>query len=344
MQQKLIDILKQHNIPDTKIDDVIESGYMIRSFGGMFGTPIVEMVNDQMYGNKQPSGTFDIQKFVEYLNGNDNFDKAQEFPTYTVKNIDDINKILSNSIRSNYISNGKMSFRGQTAEYKFKRKIPNPYRADKDGYELSIFPGIFRQNNEYYSFNKKISEQKSFQYILNELEPNNPNIYSESAYSHDIMRVEQHYASHTFGLDVAFDIETAIFFSTYQLKWNNEGKAYYEKIKKGSHKGVIYGFCFREPSVKKSEFLIKKFDLFKTYPPERIMRQDCGLPLILDYERNIAITDIDFIIKLDDDFDYDCIKKPQFMFPNKNEDKFYKKLLELKKKYHKELNNIVEYI
>jgi len=344
MQQKLKDILKSKGISNNKIDDVIASGYTIRRFGSPFGGQVSDFINDQMYGNKQPSGIFDIDTFVEYIQGKNSFDRAHPFPTYNVKNIDEINEVLSVPKRAHYIKEGRMSFRGQTSEYMFKRKVPNPIRSDDNGYELSIFPGIYRQKEEYYSFDKPINEKKTFQHVLRDLEPNNPDIYYDSPYSHDIMRVEQHYASHTHGLDIAFDIETAIFFSTHKLKFNQDNKASYEKVEKGSHKGVIYGFCFREPTVNKTEFLIKDFSLFKTYPPERILRQDCGLPLILEYERNIAITDLDFIMYLDDEFDYEGIKDPLYMFPNIKEDKFYKKLLELKIKYPEELGNVVEYI
>ncbi|WP_220384641.1 hypothetical protein, partial [Klebsiella pneumoniae] len=99
--------------------------------------------------------------------------------------------------------------------------------------------------------------------FLQELEPNNPNIYSDNSYALDIMQVEQHYATQTVGLDISFDIETAIFFATHKFLFNSDGKAYHSKVKKGEHNGVIYGFCFRDPPVKKTEFLIEKFDLFK---------------------------------------------------------------------------------
>ncbi|CAH1601167.1 hypothetical protein THOD04_90254 [Vibrio owensii] len=236
-----------------------------------------------------------------------------------------------------------MSFRGQTSQYTYKRKIPSPVRAGKDGREISIFPGLFRQNEEFYSFKHKYEEKRSLQQFLSELEPNNPNVYLDSSFAYDIMRVEQHYATQTVGLDISFDIETAIFFATHKFQFNIAGRAYHTKIAKGDHKGVIYGFCFRDPPVKKTKFLIREFDLFKTYKPERIIRQECGLPLFSDYDRNIAITDLDFIIKLDKDFDYEGKKDPEYMFPNTQEDLFYGRLLELKDKYPELLSNIVEY-
>jgi hypothetical protein len=62
-----------------------------------------------------------------------------------------------------------------------------------------------------------------------------------------------------------------------------------------------------------------------------------------EYERNIAVTDLDFVIRLDQDFDYDGLRIPEYMFPNVEEDKFYGKLLELKDRYPEDLASIVEY-
>lgn len=341
-KKRLIGLLRERNVSEDLIEKVIDSGYIIRTFGGFGATPW-ESVSDKMFGNKGHSSNFDIDKFVEYIHGNYSFPELPTFVEYTVKNYKEIEDILSDPRRQHYINEGKMSFRGQTSQYTYKRKIPNPVRSDKNGREISIFPGVFRQNSEFYSFNIEHKETRSLNHLLHELEPNNPDIYLDSSYAYDIMRVEQHYATQTAGLDISFDMETAIFFATYKSQFNSEGRTYYTKIKKADHQGVIYGFCFRDPPVKKTEFLIKDFDLFKTYKPERILRQNCGLPLFSEYERNIAITDLDFIIHLDKDFDYEGVRTPNYMFPNTEEDKFYGKLLELKDKHPKLLKNIVEY-
>ncbi|EJL88024.1 FRG domain-containing protein [Pantoea sp. GM01] len=341
---RLIEIMRNENIPEEMINDVIDSGYtIVHSLDPFTGTNY-EVVGDGMYGNKQFSGHLDIQEFIHYIRGNNTFEKLTQFNEYTVKNYNEIESILSESKRRHYIDKGRLSFRGQTSQYYFQRKIPSPVRANDDGKELSIFPGLYRQSNHNYSFNIKPEEERSFVKFLNELEPNNPRIYLDSNYSYDLMRTEQHYATQTSGLDISFDIETAIFFATHKLNYKSDGKAYHTKVSKGEHQGVIYGFCFRDPSVPKTEFLIKDFDLFKTYNPERILRQDCGLPLIMDNERNIAITDLDFIIRLDADFDYNGKKQPAYMFPNTKEDLFYGKLLELKDKYPNKLPNILEYV
>lgn len=342
-EEKLIKVLKRKGVSGDKIDDIIDSGYVIRSFVDPFSGKTWESVSDKMFGSKGLSSNFDIDKFIEYVHGNYSFPSIPKFVEYTVKNIDEINVILSDDRRQHYIKEGRMSFRGQTSQYKYKRKIPNPVRSDEEGREISIFPGIFRQNSELYSFKEVPQETRTLEDVLHDLEPNNPEVFIDSSYAYDIMRVEQHYATQTAGLDISFDIETAIFFATYKFQFNSEKISFHQKIKKGDHNGVIYGFCFRDPPVKKTEFLIKDFDLFKTYKPERIIRQDCGLPLFSEYERNIAVTDLDFIIYLHKDFDYVGVKTPEYMFPNTEEDKFYGRLLELKDRHPDVLKNIVEY-
>ncbi|WP_434461123.1 FRG domain-containing protein [Serratia plymuthica] len=339
----LIEILRDKKIPEKLISDVIDSGYVLREFYNPCAGDTWGRVSDRMYGSKQHSSSFDINDFVKYIQGDNVFEKLPKFTEYTVKNYEDIDQILSEPRRQHYINEGRLSFRGQVSQYTYKRKIPNPVRADKTGREISIFPGLYRQKEELYSFNFIQKEERSFLRFLRELEPNNPEVYLDSSYAYDIMRVEQHYATQTAGLDISFDIETAIFFATYRFNFNSHGKAFHTKVKEGEHNGVIYGFCFRDPPVKKTEFLIKDFDLFKTYRPERVIRQNCGLPLFMDYERNIAITDLDFIIYLDKDFDYEGKRKPSYMFPNTKEDLFYGKLLELKDKYPRLLANIIEY-
>lgn len=343
LDTELIEILRGKNISEELINDVIDSGYMLSGRCDPFTGKTWEVIHDKMYGNKGYSSSFDINKFIRYIQGENVFEKLPPFTEYIVKSYEDIDKILSTPRRQHYINEGRLSFRGQVSQYTFKRKIPNPVRANNTGREISIFPGLYRQKEAPYSFNFPHKEERSILRFLHELEPNNPDVYLDSYYAYDIMRVEQHYATQTTGLDISFDIETAIFFATYNFGFNSNGNAYHTKIKKGDHKGVIYGFCFRDPPVKKTEFLIKEFDLFKTYKPERVIRQCCGLPLFGDYERNIAITDLGFIIYLDKDFDYECKRDPSYMFPNTKEDRFYGKLLELKDKHPHELKNIVEY-
>lgn len=344
MEKKLIELLKEKNISESLIDAIIDSGYFVTSWMGSSPDQIVETVRDKMYGNKGFSSSFEIENFIEYAKGNYEFEKFRGYRSFRVKTKAEINEILNDSNRSRYINNGMMSFRGQTKEYHFKRKIPNPFRKDSEGKEISILPGALR--NKHLGMDPKLFtiESGSFSYLLRELEPKNPNVNFDSFASRDIMHVEQHYAKQTAGLDISFDIETALFFSTYKFNLSEKGVAYHTKVERGKHEGVIYCFVFRDPPVRKTQFLIEKFNLFKSYTPERILRQKCGLPLFSDYDRNIALCDIDCIIYLDENFDYDTFLTPQYMFPNEINDKFYGKLMELKRKYTiPHLDNILEY-
>lgn len=141
-EARLIKLLQEREVSETLIEKVIDSGYIIRSFGG-FGAAPLEKVSDRMYGSKGLSSNFDIDEFVEYIHGNYSFPEIPPLVEYTVKSYKEIEHILSDPSRQHYKNEGTMSFRGQTSQYTFKRKIPNPVRSDKYGKEISIFPGIF---------------------------------------------------------------------------------------------------------------------------------------------------------------------------------------------------------
>lgn len=321
--EELPTVLASANISSNLIDAVMESGFYMRGWVDPFSGGTWQSVSDMLYGNKQFSSSFKVEDFIAYLKGQFVFPSLPAFQRYGAASINDIDQILADRRRAHYLEEGSLTFRGQPAEYKLKRKICSPVRADSDGFELSILPGIYRQNGEFYSSTDAPREQRSFRWLLDALEPNNSNIFIDESFAYDMMRTEQHYATQTSGLDLAFELDTALFFATHRLKWNDYGKAFYEPILSGEHNGAIYCFRFRDPPVKKTQYLIKDFDLFKTYPPSRILRQDCGLPLFGPYERNIAITDIDCIIELSADFSMPASfkKTPEFMFPSASEDK-----------------------
>lgn len=335
-------VLREYKLNDEIINDVIDSGYF---------TIDGQTVLDSMYGNKMFSSCFELDKFLAYLNGEDSFSNLREyssFVTYKAKNIDDIKKILSSSNRIHHINEGTLSYRGQIEEYYFERKVPNPFRRIKtpdnlNNKELAILPGLYRSAKKIYSFADKVEEKRQLLYYLHYFSPELEYLNAfDLINSRDAMRVEQHYGNPTGGLDISFDIETAIFFATH--KYINEGgKATYKKISTGEHKGVIYCFRFVSPPVKETEFLIRDFEFCKKYIPTRILRQKCGLPIFSLMERNIAICDIDCIIYLDKDFEYSGARSPQYMFPDENDDKFYAKLMQVKKEHPDLFQNVPEY-
>jgi hypothetical protein len=340
--ERLRRVLHDLGVSEDLIAAALDSGYFVRDWGSPTGQTDAT-VSDRMYGNKQFSSSFEIEGFARHLRGEAVFERRPAFVEVTVRNQKELMAVLAESPRQQYLSNGSLSFRGQPKEYWLKRRVPNPRRSDSNGRELSILPGLYRQTGNEYSFAQPLQENKPWRWILDELEPNAENSTFASAYAYDIMRTEQHYATQTPGLDISFDIRTALFFALYRFDWKQDGTAKYTRVKRGDHQGVIYCFRFLDPRVTETEFLIRDFDFFKTNRPERILRQRCGLPLIGEHERNIAITDIDCIIRLAADFDYNPRRSPMYLFPSIFEDKFYAALLALKERYPEELNTVVEY-
>lgn len=343
--ESLSAILAAKHISASLIDAVADAGFYMRSWIDPFAGKTWRSVSDLMYGNKQFSSSFELDDFIKYIHGQHIFPAPPPLRCYEAKSIEDIEHILADPVRAHYLSEGSFTYRGQPQEYKYKRKIPSPVRADQAGYEISTLPGVYRQREHFYSFAIPYQESRSFDSILPLLEPNNPDVWLDHSFALDIMRTEQHYATQTSGLDVSFEMDTAIFFATHKFRWTTAGKAYYEPVETGEHTGVIYCFRFRDPPVKRTQHLIKDFDLFKTLQPLRIIRQDCGLPLLGPHERNIALTDMDCIIRLHPDFllPESFRKTPPFMFPSTSEDMFYGKLLELRDQFPEELGSVVEY-
>ncbi len=342
-QATLKNALQEFALAPELIERVLDSGYFLRTSGNPFNGTTWTTVSDMMYGAKQFSSSFPIDEFVQYVKGEFTFPELPPFTVLSAKSIDEIRTILADSCRTHYIEDGTFSYRGQPRGYTFKRQIPNPVRANADGQEISVTAGVYRQTSELYSFKTPPIERRSFRRFLRHLEPNNPDAWVDSEHAYDIMRTEQHYATQTAGLDLSFEIETAIFFATHKMKWDKRGRAYYEKVKRGGHEGVIYCFRFTNPTVRQTQYLIREFDFFRTYPPERILRQTCALPLFGQDERNIAITDLNCIIHLDPDFEYETPLTPEYMFPNAKEDRFYDKLLQLKDEFPEYLEKVVEY-
>jgi hypothetical protein len=345
---KLMHFLEYRGINEELINDVIDSGYFLRWSVNLNGETIIS-VGDKLYGNKLISSNFEIEDFIKYITQQPVTFEHYPFNTFNVKTYEEIIEILNKPERKRYMDSGRLSFRGQSNEYFIKRKIPNPIRKDFTGKEISILPGSFRKRKLDLEEDLPLIPKatSTLEYFMPFFVPKGTPY--DIAHSYDFRRVEQHYCSQTDGLDITFDIQSAIYFATHKYQEIELGKATYNKIDKGDHKGVIYCFVFTDPPVKKTEYLIKDFDVFKINKPERILRQHCGLPLFNEYERNIALTDINCIIYLDSDFDYSDGFSYEYMFPKEKDDSFYCKLMEIKKmnmhpRLKKFLENIVEYV
>jgi hypothetical protein len=343
MAQALAGALHTAGISDDLTAKALDSGYYLRTYFDPFSKHTYHVVSDCMYGSKQLSSCLEIDKFIDYLKGEDPFQPAPPLRRHKVKTRSEIQEILSEPRLAHNITQGLVSFRGQTQEHKIKRHIPNPIRADENGFEVSILAGLYRQNAPFYSFSLEPQEKRTLEFIAQILEPNNPCALVNYPFTYDAMRVEQHYATQTAGLDITFDLETALFFSTHEFVRLSNGKALHRQIPQGAHKGVIYCFRFCDPPVKKTEYYIQDFDLFKSLRPERVLRQKCGLPLFAPQERNIAVADIHCVIEFDPDFSGTSTLTPEWMFPRVKEDRFYEKLLELKDRFPEDLAEVVEY-
>ncbi|MBY0256968.1 hypothetical protein [Methylobacterium sp.] len=342
-QDSLIKHLRENDVSEQIIEDVIDSGYFFRTWSdpsrGLYTT-----VSDPFYGSKQFSSSFSTVDFISHIKGERPIsNNLPPFHRICAKSFADVQEILRTKHLARYAQDGSLTFRGQPREYYVRRRIPNPLRSDASGREISIMPGAYRQGTDKYSLAADVNEHRTFEFLTGIIEDHDEYSGLGDQFSYDLMRTEQHYATQTRGLDLAFDIRSALFFATNQFMRDEQGKAFYRSISKGEHQGVLYLFRFTMPSVNRTEYLIRDFDFFKKHRPERIIRQSCGLPLIGDYERNIAITDIDCIIELDKDFEYDNGLTQEFMFPSTDEDLFYKKLLDLKNDFPDDLDKIVEY-
>lgn len=341
MQAALATELASRGTSANLIDAILDSGYLLRNWVDPSSGRTWTSVSDMMYGNKQFSSSFQIDDFLNYAQGGYAFPKLPGLRYYEVRNEQELKELLSEPLRSHYIQEGSLTFRGQPSEHRLVRRIPNPVRSDGDGSELSIMPGAYRQSGGRYSFSVPANEVRSIEPWIRSLEPQDRSHFSASAY--DVMRTEQHYANQTRGLDLGFAVETAIFFATHSFRRRESGLAYFETVPPGENRGVIYCFRFRDPPVKETQYLIKEFDIFRTHPPVRVLRQHCGLPLFMDEERNIAVTDLDCAIRLHPDFTSAGQRSPEYMFPNSLEDSFYGKLLALKDRHPGAMSSVVEY-
>jgi hypothetical protein len=68
-QESLRKLLEERGLDQQRIDDVIDSGYFLRDWIDPFSRRTWTTVSDLMYGNKQLSGSFEIDEFITYING-----------------------------------------------------------------------------------------------------------------------------------------------------------------------------------------------------------------------------------------------------------------------------------
>ncbi len=360
-QKHLLKRLAKIGIAPETIKRIGESGYyMLNSAYG--DEPIVA---DSFYGTKIYSGFITLSNFLEYIKGHVPYKPRPHI--HEIHNVEEAVKILSDN---DWFKRGLMSFRGQNQEYFMRRRFPNPIQVLKDGTERLILPGYWRKYRgkwderfrapEYHSIFKSIygdfltyyglpdpqwiAEYNIKKYGIHTMsdmgffeEDFNKEYFKRFSEikihpNSSLPAIEQHYGIETPYLDVTFDIKIALFFATHRYIVEN-GEAFYAEIPKGNHKGVIYSFVFHDPVVTASNDLIKDIPCFKHISPSRPSRQMCALRHFDSYSINAAVTDIDTIFYLSEDFDTSGIATFEDLFPNAGEDPFYKALLELSAKH-----------
>lgn len=359
LQEKLKTVLTKEEIPEITINNILESGFYL----------LDGIVIDGYYGNR--SGIY-LKQFIRYLKNEIDLTLSSSIPTYEINSINDAKKILEEPQYKKFIDD--LCFRGQTSHYVSKRPFPHPTYANKNGEEILLIPGIWRNyldTNNHVSNDRPYNPPASFlNLIKNRLIYHNfdqkrlrktINIkdgryyYSDFEDDKEAMKrylleqdgnfsftlIEQHYGVDTIGLDVTFDIKTALFFATH--KFNLSGsKASYSPIK-NNNTGLVYILRFSSPKLIKSRDKINKIDGWDHLYPSRPIKQECALPSFHSFTVNEAVPHIVGILKIGNEFDFSDSYNQSELFPNKDNDAFYKVLLDLKKEFPEELNKIFDY-
>lgn len=368
-QAALSDFLMQAEVDSEIIKNILDSGYYLQ------GDYVLEGLYDR-------SGQIFKNEFLDIIKGAGTSQLTQTPPTFKIRSISDALNILSThpyySRYEDYIS-----FRGQNKEHTHERSFPHPVFSNKDGKERLILPGEWRPYfKEGINPNTRpmstdltpLSPQHFFADELyyhgidiGDLKRKNLERYGNHGpgdvedfpdpesqeyakryqlkhkYEREVPLIEQHYGYPTVGLDVTFDIKTAIFFATHRFTIDKEtSKATYRPIE-GKSEGVLYLFRFSNPSLKKSDHLVQNVHALPHLPAIRPLRQSCAIPFFLSRYVNEAAANIIGIFEIDDNFDFSDSLNPEELFPNREEDPFYKAILELKMKDPEYFKEIIEY-
>jgi hypothetical protein len=371
--------LEAEGFAPNAIEAMAESGFFLLNVMTNFSGGSELQIADSAYGNKQHSGFFSFSRMKRILA--DERDIKAAPPVYRIRSLDHLNEILNSDRHGAFLQSGRLSFRGQNNEYWMSRSFPNPVQADSAGRERLVIPSFWRQFRDdwiarfnanvpgsifetiygddlvYYGLpsGPELADRNFARYGLHTMsdledfdDPESQE-YGRRWRLHklsgapDLFLVEQHYGIDTCGLDVTFDAGTALFFATHKFMRNDQGKAYYDEIPKGSHRGVLYSFVFTNPWLTSTHHMVKDIGVFNHIPPTRSIRQQCALPGFDAYSFNASVTDIDAVFYLEPDFETRGLPNFQELFPGPNEDPSYAALLDVKRKKPRALEGLVEY-
>lgn len=372
---EFVDVMKRRGVSEDMALKATESGYVVAP-----SAPTLTVM-DCHYGYKA-SGLFNIDDFANYLKGVQPIERSSSgVAVYrNVRDLQELQEIASQPRHQRYISQGMTSFRGQVRDYWMTRPVPNPRTSDDQQRERIVIPSYWRAFLERPLIERNWGPADSiFKTILadplvyhgipdwqglpsrnyerygihsvSDLEdfPEHENQeYFRRYMRHKVMPsseyplIEQHYGQSTIGLDVTFDLATAAFFASHRWVGRQHGKATYEAIEPGQHGGVIYFFTFRDPLVKKTEYLVRELNVFQHVPPIRPVRQQCGLPAFHANEISAAVRDLDAVLFLAPNFMNSGLPEAPYLFPV-IDDPFYRALIEQKRRLPEVWDWVVEY-
>ncbi len=367
-QEALASKLRNDKIEDLTIHQILDSGFFLWG----------DTVHDGYYG---PTGQMPYNLFLSILKGSSVHEAfVKKPPIYQVNSYADAKEILELPIYKRIADD--ICFRGQTQHFSSHRPFSHPFFSDKKGHETLLLPGFWRDfliEGDHVSNKRPIDKPTSFlenpfisdrlhfygidvpELRKRNLERYGPHLASNledfpdsesqefaSRYNQKLSigneqaLIEQHYGFPTVGLDVTFDLKTALFFATHNYTQKDDGKSTYTRIT-NENKGVIYLLRFKSPKLMKTRDLISSINVFKHMPPVRPIKQSCALPFFLSHYVNEAAANIIGILKIGEDFNSIGLYDPTDLFPSKEQDPFYKALLELKKVFPEKLKDIADY-
>lgn len=383
--QELAEQLRLRAVPSEQIDRMLASGYYLRTISMYGMGESIRCVADSFYGSKWLVGLTPIDEFLSGATHPGPFLIPSAVRTYTVGSLAEIESILANERHAKFHQAGRLSFRGQSREYHVRRPFPNPvlalngaerliipsfWRRFRDGWSKrfdatvppSIFTTIYGDDLIYYGIPdwQTLAERNVKRYGLHTMSDleDFPDVDSREygrrwqkfkvagSMRMELPLVEQHYGIDTAGLDVTFDVGVAAFFAANRFVTRAEdGTAHFLLPPPGGHTGVLYGFVFRDPPLRREEELVREIPIFDHIRPLRPIHQQCALPFFHALNLNEAACDLDFVMHLTPDFDPSGLPEQRHLFPSRADDPFYDAALAVRQKFSEcgPYNQFIEY-
>ncbi len=348
-QIQLAKAARNIGLDEATVESLVNSGYILVSQNPLVGGDGI-FVCDSFYGSKTPPGFFPL----EQLTSGRSVDAKIKLRRIEVSSVHEIQNFLREdpSLRK-FSADGRVTFRGQPREYRIKREYPNPFIADEEG-EISMLPSHWRRfrddfrkrcEPEFWSiFSNAVGKVVLSGPLRRALDAHTQNQEVEHHFSGEIKgqfaALEQHYGFPTVGLDVTFDLATAIFFSRHECVTVD---GLWDYVPVGTQVTYLYAFVFRDPAVIETRDLLETIDIFPAYPAVRVQRQRAALVGCGMYSVNIAVPDVAAIFELQPGFTMIGSPEKEWLFPPPESDPFFGALLEEKRTNPGLLHSVAEY-